>query len=114
MNLYVQPKQFLFLYNSIKKLESEYMSDSDQNLYDDLLNNFENLIVGAFEDIDSREKLTGFDKWVKSETNKIKDLEDELHRIKVEVPQGDLLKKFTNIKVKQVQKQKKGRPRKSK
>jgi hypothetical protein len=56
---------------------------------------------------------TGFDKWLKSETNKIKDLEDEIKKINESIPREELIKKFVPASSSSRNKQK-GRPRKSK
>lgn len=113
MNLQLQPKQFLFLYNCIKKYEKEFMYTEEEQLHKELLDLLENHILGVFEDIESRKKMTGFDKWLKSETNKINGLEDELKKIKESVPQEELLKNFKNTESKKSLSKKQGRPKKS-
>ena len=113
MNLHLQPKHFLFLYNCLKRCEREYLNLSEEDLLNEVVEQFENLIVGTFEDIDSNVKMTGFDKWLKSETNKIKELEVELDRIKDSVSPEDLRKKFKSVTPDSLR-TKKGRPKKNK
>ena len=93
------------------------MYDQEEDLHNELLELLESHILSAFEDIDSREKMTGFDKWLKLETNKIKGLEDELKKIKDSVPQEDLRSMFNKLpedySKQSLKPKKKGRTRKS-
>ena len=114
MNLHLQPRQFLFIYNALKRLDKEYdfVGSEDADVFDSTKALFEGTILEAFEDIEMKALSTGFDKWVKSETNKIKGLEDELKKIKETVPQEALANKFFPVKKDTTAKP--GRPRKKK
>lgn len=97
MNLHLQPRQFLVLYNCIKKYELEYMPLEDQEIFESIKQSLEDAIIGAFENLESRAQANGFEKWLKSETNKIEDLQAELTKIKDTVPKEELVKKFSPI-----------------
>lgn len=114
MNLHLQPKQFLFLYNCLKKYERDFLSVDDDETFESVKSLFENVILGAFEEIEIKALSTGFDKWVKSETNKIQGLEDELKKIKDAIPQDTLINKLTPVKTVVEKQTTKGRPRKKK
>lgn len=112
MNLHLQPRQFLLLYNCIKKYELEFMNPEDEEVFDSVKKSIEDAIIGAFENLEARALATGFDKWVKSEKNKIQGLEEELKKIKETVPRDELVKKFVPLTAKTNKHV--GRPRKSK
>ena len=112
MNLHLQPRQFLMLYNCIKKYELEFMNPEDEEVFDSVKKSIEDAIIGAFENLEARAQSSGFDKWVKSETNKIQGLEEELKKIKEIVPREELVKKFVPLSNKTNKHV--GRPKKSK
>lgn len=117
MNLHLQPTQFLFLYNSLKRLEKEFMDPEEEEVFISTKQLLENVILGAFEDIEVKALSSGFDKWVKSEKNKIQGLEEELKKIKEVVPQEVLIGKLTPVEKEKEQLFKpltKGRPKKRK
>lgn len=98
MNLHLQPKQFLLLYNCIKRYENEYLSPNDQEAFDSVMQTLESAILDAFENLEARAAVTGFDKWVKSETNKIQGLEEEIKKIKETTSPDALLSMFAPVK----------------
>jgi hypothetical protein len=109
MNLHLQPKQFLALYNCIKKCENDIFDEEEAELFRSVKDSLEDAIIGAFERLESQANASYFDKWVKSEKNKIQGLEKELEKIKEAVPSQELLSKFQPVKVDRP----KGRPKKS-
>jgi hypothetical protein len=109
MNLHLQPKQFLVLYNCIKKYENDvYYDDEEAEIFKSVKVSLEEAIISAFERLESQTTATYFDKWVKSEKNKIQGLEKELEKIKETVPTQELLTKFQPVKPDR----QKGRPKK--
>ena len=109
MNLHLQPKQFLVLYNCIKKYENDvYYDDEEAEIFKSIKTSLEEAIISAFERLESQATATYFDKWVASEKNKIEGLEKELERIKETVPQQELLSKLQPVKLPR----QKGRPKK--
>jgi len=116
MNLNLQPKQFLFIYNCIKKSEKEHLHDIDLDsyeLYESVVSIFENAVIHAFEEMESKAKATGFDKWLKSEKNKIQGLEEEIKQIQESVKPSELLSNFKKVSENKATKTTKvGRPRK--
>jgi hypothetical protein len=94
----LQPRQFLLLYNCIKAQESEYRHVDEEAVYVSVKEALEGAIIGAFENLEMRGLATGFDKWIKSETNKIEDLQTELTKIKETIPQEVLVSKFKPLK----------------
>ena len=95
MNINLQPKQFLFIYNCLKRQEREYCSAEEDDLLESVKSLLEDVILDSFKTVEAQAFSTGFDKWLKSETNKIQGLEDELKKIKENVPQEALLSGFT-------------------
>ena len=112
MNLQVQPKQFLFLYNCLKKYERDFLSVEEEDSYSELIELLENHIINTLEDVDSKVKLSGFDKWLKSESNKIQGLEDELKKIKETTSDQSLLEMIKPVKKDIEVKKVRGRKRK--
>lgn len=110
MNLHLQPRQFLVLYNCIKNYENQtYISKEEEEVLMTLKTALEDAIIGAFERIESQSNASAFDKWIKSEKNKIEGLEKEIEKIRETVPQQDLVTKFQPVKRERT----KGRPKKS-
>ena len=103
MILQLSPQELLALYKAM--LSSKELSASA-----DVVMKIENILLDSLEESWQKNLTTGFDKWVKSETNKIQGLENELRKIKETIPRDDLTKKFVPIK----QDRKKGRPKKVK
>lgn len=95
MNINIQPKQFLFIYNCLKRQEREYFSVDEEDLLESVKTLFEDAILDSFKTVEAQAFSTGFDKWLKSETNKIQGLEDELKKIKENVPPEALSAGFT-------------------
>ena len=116
MNINLQPRQFLFIYNCIKKSEKEHLHDVDIDsfeLYESVVNVFENEVIHAFEEVENKIKATGFDKWLKSEKNKIQGLEEEIKKIQESVKPSELISKFKKVPAnKTTPTAKVGRPRK--
>lgn len=112
MNLHLQPKQVIILYNCIKTYESQYSycNEEEGELLNALKVSVEDAIAGAFEKLELQASTTAYDKWVESEKSKIEGLEKELEKIKESVPVKELIKKFQPVKVQKA----KGRPKKSK
>jgi len=110
MNLHLQPRQFLVLYNCIKKYENDIFDEEEAELFRSVKDSLEGAIIGAFERLESQANATYFDRWVKSEENKIQGLEKELEKIKETVSPQELLSKFQPVKVEKL----KGRPKKNK
>jgi len=116
MNLNLQPKQFLFIYDCIKKCEKDYVHDIDLDsyeLHESVKNVFENAIIQAFEEMETKAKVSGFDKWLKSEKNKIEGLEEEIKKIQESVKPSELLQKFRKVPENKLI-SKVGRPKKTK
>jgi len=110
MNLHLQPKQFLVLYNCIKNYENHCYDLDEEETLRTLRSLIETAIVDAFERIENQSTATAFDKWIKSEKNKIEGLENELEKIKESIPKDELVKKFTPVAK---DKKPAGRPKKS-
>lgn len=108
MNVNLQPRQFLFLYNSLKRIEIDFMDPEEEEVFNSTKQLLENFILDMFEEAESKALATGFDRWVKSETNKIQGLEESLKKIKETIPQEALTAKFTPVKKDTVR----GRPKK--
>jgi hypothetical protein len=70
----------------------------EEETYKSVKKAMEDAIVGAFESLELKELSTGFDKWIKSETNKIQGLQTELDKIKESIPQEVLVNKFKPVK----------------
>lgn len=103
MILQLSPQELLTLYKAM--LSSKELSASSE-----VAAKIENILLDSLEESWQKNLSTGFDKWIKSETNKIQELEDELKKIKESVPREDLVKKFVPVK----QDRQKGRPKKMK
>jgi hypothetical protein len=116
MNINLQPRQFLFIYNCIKKSEKEHLHDIDIDsfeLYESVVNVFENEVIHAFEEMENKVKATGFDKWLKSEKNKIQGLEEEIKKIQESVKPSEFISNLKRVPVnKTTPPAKVGRPRK--
>lgn len=98
MILNFQPKQFLLLYNCIKNNENHFRDREEEEIFISVKKAMEDAIVGAFESLESKDLSTGFDKWIKSETNKIQGLQAELDKLKETVPQEVLINKLKPVK----------------
>ena len=110
MIVHLKPKQILLLLDAVK----HYGLSNDITLeeQDDLLvlrDNLEAVVLDALDSVESKVQSTGFDRWVKTETNKIQGLAEELKKINETVPATDLLKKFSQTAGKSA-----GRPKKNK
>lgn len=103
MILQLSPQELLVLYKAA--LSSKELSASSE-----VTAKIENILLDSLEESWQKNLTTGFDKWVKSEKNKIQGLEDELKKIKETVPREDLIKRFVPVK----QNRQKGRPKKVK
>ena len=103
MILQLSPQELLALYKAA--LSSKELSASSE-----VTAKIENILLDSLEESWQKNLTTGFDKWVKSEKNKIQGLEDELKKIKETVPREDLIKRFVPVK----QNRQKGRPKKVK
>jgi hypothetical protein len=103
MILQLSPQELLALYKAA--LSSKELSASSE-----VTAKIENILLDSLEESWQKNLTTGFDKWVKSEKNKIQGLEDELKKIKETVPREDLVKRFVPVK----QNRQKGRPKKVK
>jgi hypothetical protein len=103
MILQLSPQELLVLYKAV--LSSKELSASSE-----VTAKIENILLDSLEESWQKNLTTGFDKWVKSETNKIQGLEDELKKIKETIPREDLVKRFVPVK----QNRQKGRPKKVK
>lgn len=118
MNINLQPKQFLFIYNCIKKCEKDLSHDIDLDSYglcESVVNIFENAVIQAFEEMENKAKATGFDKWLKSEKNKIEGLQEEIKKIQESVKPSELVSKFNKIpENRTILTKKVGRPKKTK
>ena len=103
MILQLSPQELLILYKAT--LSSKELSASSE-----VTTKIENILLDSLEESWQKSLSTGFDKWLKSETNKIQELEDELKKIKETVPGENLVKKFVPVK----KDRQKGRPKKIK
>lgn len=103
MILQLSPQELLILYKAT--LSSKELSASSE-----VTAKIENILLDSLEESWQKSLSTGFDKWIKSETNKIQELEDELKKIKETVPGENLVKKFVPVK----KDRQKGRPKKIK
>ena len=106
MMLQLSPQELLDLYKAV-------LLSNDSVSRHDILMKIEHIMLSSLENSWQKTVTTGFDKWVKSETNKIKDLEDEIKKINESIPREELIKKFVPASSSSRSKQK-GRPRKSK
>lgn len=103
MILQLSPQELLMLYKAA--LSSKELSTSSE-----VTAKIENILLSSLEESWQKNLSTGFDKWLKSETNKIQELEDELKKINDAIPQGELLKKF--VPSSSSNRRQKGRPKK--
>lgn len=110
MIVQLKPNQILLLLDAVKHyaLSSDISLDEQDDLQV-LRGNLESVVIDALESVESKAQAAGFDKWVKSETNKIQGLAEELKKINETVPAADLLKKFSQVSSKSS-----GRPKKNK
>lgn len=105
MILQLSPQELLSLYKSL-------LLSNDTIPPHDLIEKVEDILLSSLEESWQKSLVTGFDKWVKSETNRIEKLEDELKKINNTIPRDELRKKF--VPSSDSNSRKKGRPRKSK
>lgn len=103
MVLQLSPQELLFLYRVTLLSRESPVSIG-------VTTKIENILFDSMEKSWQKSLTTGFDRWVKSESNKIEGLEDELKKIKETIPRDDLTKKFVPVK----QDRQKGRPKKIK
>jgi hypothetical protein len=101
--LQLSPQELLALYKTV-------LLSNDVVPHQDLVAKIENIMLSSLEDSWQKAVTTGFDKWLKSETNKIKDLEDEIKKINESIPREELIKKF--VPASSSRNKQKGRPRK--
>lgn len=105
MILQLSPQELLSLYKAL-------LFSNDTIPPHDLIEKVEEIILSSLEESWQKSLVTGFDKWVKSETNRIEKLEDELKKINDTIPRDELLKKFVPSSASN--RRQKGRPRKAK
>lgn len=98
MNLNISSKQFLFLYNSLRRIERDFMDVDEDELFRSTKQLLEDVILDVLDDAETKTRSTGFDKWVRSETSKIRDLEDELNKIKETTANEALVNMFNPVK----------------
>jgi len=101
--LQLSPQELLFLYKVT-------LLSRESSVSIGVTTKIENILLDSMEKSWQKSLTTGFDRWVKSESNKIEGLEDELKKIKETIPRDDLTKKFVPVK----QDRQKGRPKKVK
>lgn len=97
MVINLTPEQFLSLYKTLNAHVTGGSFSSDSDDIDDvesILTSMEDNLLELLHKKEGERISTGFDKWFESEKTKVEGLEEELEKIKKDVPNETLLDAF--------------------